>query len=97
MTINIDDIFNYYYEKYKKTINIGVYNADLEVFNAKVNNEEVKIPVPLSIAKEFKENFTILNTKYEKIVSQENEEYTVEHFFVYEFKGKRVKIPFLKS
>ena len=97
VTINIDDIFNYYYEKYKKTINIGVYNADLEVFNAKVNNEEVKIPVPLSIAKEFKENFTILNTKYEKIVSQENEEYTVEHFFVYEFKGKRVKIPFLKS
>lgn len=97
VTINIDDIFNYYYEKYKKTINIGVYNADLEVFNAKVNNEEVKIPVPLSIAKEFKENFTILNTKYEKIVSQENEKYTVEHFFVYEFKGKRVKIPFLKS
>lgn len=95
--MDINEVFNYYYEKYKKGVDIGVYNADLEVFSGKIYEKELQIPVPLNIAREFKENFKNLNTRYEKIVSEENGEYKIEHIFVYEFKEEQVKIPFLKS
>ncbi len=69
----------------------------MEVFNGTVRDTEIEIPVPLSIAREFKESFKSLDTKYEKIVSEENGDYKIQHIFLYEFKGQQVKIPFLKS
>ena len=90
--VDISEIFNYYYEDYKNNIDIGTYNADMEVFISKVNNKEVEVKVPRIIAREFKN----LIPKYEKVVLKENDKDIIENIFCYEFNGEKVKIPFGK-
>ena len=94
--VDISEIFNYYYEDYKNNIDIGTYNADIEVFASKVNDKEVTVQVPRIIAREFKAEFKNLIPKYEKVVLKENDEYIIENIFSYEFNGEKVKIPFMK-
>ncbi len=94
--IDINEIFNYYYEKYRNNINIGIYNADIEAFISKVIDKQIEVKVPRSIAREFKTEFKNLIPKYEKVVLKENDEDVIENIFCYEFNGEKIKIPFMK-
>lgn len=94
---DVNEVLGCYYQAYVSKLDIGVYDADLEVFNMIVNQEEKQIKVPRAIAKNFKMQFTDLLPKYNMQIVNHDDQEKIQHAFVYEFEDEQIEIPFLLS
>lgn len=94
---DVSEILGCYYQTYLSKIEIGVYDADLESFDMRVNNEAKKINVPRAIAKDFKMQFADLTPVHKMELVNIDAHERIQHYAVYDFVGGQVAIPFLLS
>ena len=94
---DLDDVLYYYYHTYHSKLELGSYDADLEVFKMITNGKEHEVNVPLTIAKAFKAQFLSLKPtcKIERTLIEDKEK--IQHNFVFDFDGEQIIVPFMHS
>lgn len=93
--INIEDVFEYVYSGYIKTIMIGEYNADEESFKIEIAGKASCLKVKREFAKEFRDTFTVLKPTYKRIANVKGDKGYVKHLLIYNLKGSEIKLEFL--
>ena len=95
--IDRNKVISYYYDIYKGNIEIGIYDADTEIFTINANKIENKVKVSRKIAKDFKDKFETLEAIYTREIVEEEEEIKIKHYFIYEYEYENIKVLFLEN
>ncbi|MFI8575339.1 hypothetical protein ACIGEL_06460 [Rossellomorea aquimaris] len=92
--VDKNELLSCYYQSYAEEIEIGMYDADTEMFTVIINKEEKKITVPRRVAKSFKLQFDELIPRYEMKLENKDGNVSIQHFFVFVVEGEKIRVPF---